>query len=101
MAVHHEVHLEEYVVKKLVENGWVEGKSANYDQQLCLYPEDTIAWIKATQPKVYKDMEKNNGPDTDRVILNRLEKEYICARTLSAIYACLIIDGCTVFPNRF
>lgn len=75
MAVHHEVHLEEYVVNKLVENGWVEGKSANYDQQLCLYPEDTIAWIKATQPKVYKDMEKNNGPDTDRVILNRLEKE--------------------------
>jgi type I restriction enzyme, R subunit len=75
MAVHHEVHLEEYVVKKLVENGWVEGKNTNYDQQLCLYPEDTIAWIKASQPETFKKLEKLNGSDTEKVILNRLEKQ--------------------------
>lgn len=75
MASHHEVHLEEYVVKKLVENGWVEGKADKYDKQRCLYPEDTIAWIKSTQSDVFDKLEKHNGDDTERVILNRLEKE--------------------------
>lgn len=75
MASHHEVHLEEYVVKKLVENGWVEGKSANYDQQRCLYSEDVITWVKKTQPDVFEKLQKLNGADTERVILNRLEKE--------------------------
>ena len=75
MASHHEVHLEEYVVKKLVENGWVEGKNTNYDQQLCLYPEDAIEWVKKTQPQVYEKLQKTNGADTDQVILKRLTKE--------------------------
>lgn len=75
MASHHEVHLEEYVVKKLVENGWVEGKADKYDKQRCLYPEDTIAWIKSTQLEVFDKLKKHNGDDTERVILNRLEKE--------------------------
>ncbi|GAA6206656.1 type I restriction endonuclease [Thalassotalea sp. SU-HH00458] len=75
MASHHEVHLEEYVVKKLVENGWVEGKADKYDKQRCLYPEDTIAWIKSTQSEVFDKLTKHNGDDTERIILNRLEKE--------------------------
>ena len=75
MAAHNEIEFEKYVVKKLVENGWVEGKADKYDKQRCLYPEDTIAWIKSTQSDVFDKLEKHNGDDTERVILNRLEKE--------------------------
>lgn len=75
MAAHNEIEFEKYVVKKLVENGWVEGKADTYDKQRCLYPEDTIAWIKSTQSDVFDKLEKHNGDDTERVILNRLEKE--------------------------
>ena len=75
MAAHNEIEFEKYVVKKLVENGWVEGKADKYDKQRCLYPEDTIAWIKSTQSELFDKLEKHNGDDTERVILNRLEKE--------------------------
>lgn len=75
MASHHEVHLEEYVVKKLVENGWVEGKSANYDPQRCLYPEDVITWIKSTHPELFESLQKKNRSETESIILNRVVKE--------------------------
>jgi type I restriction enzyme, R subunit len=75
MASHHEVHLEEYVVEKLVQNGWVEGKNTNYEQQLCLYPEDVIKWVEATQPDVMDKLKRNNGDDAPNVLLKRLEKE--------------------------
>ncbi len=31
MAAHHEIHLESYVVRKLVENGWIKGSNSHYD----------------------------------------------------------------------
>ena len=46
---HHEVHLEDYITQKLVAQGWLEGQSSQYDQQFALYPEDVVAWLKATQ----------------------------------------------------
>jgi len=75
MAAHHEVHLESYVVKKLVENGWVEGSNSDYDPVRALYPEDVTAWVQATQPEAWAKLERLNGESTDRVLLDRLEKE--------------------------
>lgn len=75
MAAHHEVHLESYVVQKLVENGWVEGNNSHYDPVRALYPEDVIAWVQATQPEVWNKLERLNGASTRTVLLDRLEKE--------------------------
>ncbi|HEY0719917.1 MAG TPA: hypothetical protein VGE50_01560, partial [Gammaproteobacteria bacterium] len=69
MAAHHEVHLESYVVQKLVENGWVEGNNSNYDPVRALYPEDVIAWVQATQPEVWAKLERLNGASTANVLL--------------------------------
>ena len=74
MAAHHEIHLEAYVVKKLVDNGWLEGKPEAYDKQRALYPEDVVGWIKDSQPKVWEKLERLNGDASEKAILDRLEK---------------------------
>ncbi len=75
MAAHHEIHLETYVVKKLFENGWVEGHAREYDQVRALYPADVVAWVKATQPEVWEKLNRSNGANSEKALLDRLEKE--------------------------
>ncbi len=74
MAAHHEVHLETYVVNKLLENGWVEGHAGDYDQVRALYPADVVAWIKTTQAETWEKLHRLNGANTEKVLLDRLEK---------------------------
>jgi len=74
MAAHHEVHLETYVVNKLLENGWVEGHARDYDQVRALYPADVLTWVKTTQPQVWEKLNRLNGANTEKVLLDRLEK---------------------------
>lgn len=74
MAAHHEVHLETYVVKKLVESGWVEGHNSHYDPVRALYPEDVVDWVKASQPQTWEKLTRLNGGDAEKAILDRLEK---------------------------
>lgn len=75
MAAHHEVHLESYVVKKLVENGWQEGHACDYDQVRALYPADVVAWVQNAQPEAWEKLNRLNGANTQKVLLDRLEKE--------------------------
>lgn len=74
MAAHHEVHLETYIVNKLVQNGWVEGSNSHYDPIRALYPEDVVSWIKVSQPKTWGKLTQLNGGDADKAVLDRLEK---------------------------
>ena len=74
MAAHHEVHLETYIVKKLVDNGWVEGANSHYDPVRALYPEDVVSWIKTSQPQTWEKLTRLNGGDADKAVLDRLEK---------------------------
>ena len=75
MAAHHEVHLESYVVKKLVENGWLEGQARDYDQVRALYPADVVAWVQIAQPEAWEKLNRLNGANGEKVLLDRLEKE--------------------------
>jgi type I restriction enzyme R subunit len=74
MASHHEIHLESYIVQKLVENGWVEGHNSRYDPVRALYPEDVIAWVKAANPQAWEKLERHNGASAENTLLDRLEK---------------------------
>lgn len=74
MAAHHEIHLETYVVKKLVENGWVEGDAHDYDKERALYPADVVQWVKTAQAEAWDKLNRLNGASTQNVLLDRLEK---------------------------
>ena len=74
MAAHHEVHLESYVIKRLVENGWVEGDNSHYDSVRALFSEDVVSWIKASQPQTWDKLKRLNGDDAEKALLDRLGK---------------------------
>lgn len=75
MHAHHEVNFEDYVTRKLVGNGWREGKSSNYDQQHALYPEDVIEWVKEAYPDQWKKLKGKHGDKTGKVIVERIAKQ--------------------------
>jgi type I restriction enzyme R subunit len=72
--LHHEKHLEAYIVQKLTEQGWLLGSSAGYDQDHALYPEDIEEWLKATQPSKWERLVAMNGDKARKVLMDRLEK---------------------------
>ncbi len=71
---HHETHFEAYVVEKLVEQGWLLGKSDGYDKDYALYPEDLVAWLKESQPAKWDKLVALNGDNATKVLMNRLEQ---------------------------
>lgn len=74
MAAHHEIHLETYVVKQLLKNGWVEGDNKDYDPVQSLFPSDVETWVQTTQPEVWDKLTRLNGDAASTVLLERLEK---------------------------
>lgn len=71
--LHHEKHLEAYIVQKLSAQGWLVGESADYDPDYALYPEDVEAWLKATQSPKWDKLAAMNGGKTRDVVLKRLD----------------------------
>src|SRR5690554_668583 len=72
---HYESHLEAYIVQKLEAQGWVVGQSKNYLTEYALYPEDLLAWIKATQPEKWEKLEALNGNNAEKRLFDRLDDE--------------------------
>lgn len=72
---HYETHLERYIVEKLYAQGWVIGQSKDYHTEYAMFPEDVIAWIKATQPEKWEKLQALNGNNTEKRILDRLDDE--------------------------
>jgi type I restriction enzyme, R subunit len=73
-TAHHERHLEAHIVEYLEAHGWVVGSHEAYDRVLALYPEDVLAWVRASQPKAWSKLEALNGVDVERRVLERLVK---------------------------
>lgn len=71
--LHHEKHLESYIVQKLAGSGWLIGTSDAYDADRAMYPEDLEAWLRATQPQKWDRLQAMNGDKTLTVVMDRLE----------------------------
>jgi type I restriction enzyme R subunit len=86
-----ESHFEEDVVKymsrDIVPNfkEYILKDTSVYDKELCLIPEDVIAFIKDTQPKKYQKLTEQYGTDTDKKIVSRLSKEIKDKKTLHVL----------------
>ncbi len=86
-----ESHFEDDVVKYLARDivpNFKEYEVKNtsvYNKDLCLIPEDAIAFIKETQPKKYEKLFEQYGADTDEKIVNRLAKEVTDKKTLHVL----------------
>lgn len=72
---HKENVFETEIIDYLTSNGWIEGTSQGYDEDLALYPEDLLTYIKSTQPEAYEKMLKREGAKTDDILLKFVAKE--------------------------
>lgn len=73
---HREKYFEEYVVKQLAARGWQVGDTSGYEQNHALYPEDLVAWIRATQPTKWEKL--TAGPSEAQAtatLMDRLAQE--------------------------
>jgi type I restriction enzyme R subunit len=71
-TAHRERYFEEYVVKQLAARGWKVGDTSGYDQNHALYPEDLVAWIRATQPTKWEKLVAGNGQKATATLMDRL-----------------------------
>jgi type I restriction enzyme R subunit len=76
------------ILDQMQSQGWVLGESNKYNKELALYPEDVIAFAKATQPQQW-DKLAQHFPETDRnptatanALLKLLERELKSEGTL-------------------
>ncbi|RDD99821.1 type I restriction endonuclease subunit R [Paracoccus pantotrophus] len=92
--LHHEKHLESYIVQKLAAQGWLVGDSAGYDQDYALYPEDLEEWLKVTQGPKWDKLAAMNGDKTREVVMKRLEAALEKDGTMHVLRRGFSIAGC-------
>lgn len=94
-SAHQEKHFENYIVSKLAEQGWKVGESSKYDTDKALYPEDLVAWIKASdQGDKWAKLERLNGEKTLDVLMDRLAKALDKNGTMQVLRQGFSIAGC-------
>ncbi|MEE4208463.1 MAG: DEAD/DEAH box helicase family protein, partial [Parvularcula sp.] len=92
--LHHEKHLEAYVVAKLEEQGWKRGSTDRYDADFAMYPEDLEAWLIATQKDKWEKLVAGNGAKARQTLMARLEKEITARSTIDVLRKGFALAGC-------
>lgn len=71
--MHSEYYFEEAIEQRLItQGGYVKGNPKEYDPQIALFPKDVIAFIQATQPKVWDKIYASCKEDTISRLINDL-----------------------------
>jgi type I restriction enzyme R subunit len=91
---HHEKPFENYVVDKLVAQGWLLGETSGYDKEHALIPEDLVAWLKETQPAKWDKLVALNGDKAVKVLMDRLERALDKHGTVQVLRRGFDIAGC-------
>jgi len=92
--LHHEKHLEAYVVKKLMEQGWLLGDTKSFDQDTAVYTEDLEAWIQETQGPKWDKLVALNGDRARETLLSRLDAALAKHGTIQVLRRGFSIAGC-------
>ena len=67
-----EFHVEDMLVQQ---GGWATGTNADWDQDRALFPSQVLAFIEATQPKLWADMAAQHGRNLQPMLMAALVKE--------------------------
>jgi type I restriction enzyme, R subunit len=80
-----EINFEEHIEAHLLASGYYKRAPENYDKDLCLLPDEILAFIRSTQPKPLKRLEKQYGSDTSRKLVERIAREVSKYGTLEVL----------------
>ena len=92
--LHHEKHLEAYIVKKLTDQGWLLGDTKSFDQDTAVYTEDLEAWIQETQGPKWDKLVALNGERARETLLSRLDAALAKQGTIQVLRRGFSIAGC-------
>jgi type I restriction enzyme R subunit len=72
-----EQRFEDHITDHLVACGYTQRLPSSYDKDLCLIPEDVIAFVQATQPDQWQQLERQYGTakETERRLCERLQSQ--------------------------
>ena len=86
MAVNYkEIDFEEHIEAHLLASGYHKCAPEEYDKELCLLPDEVIAFIQATQPKQFEKLEKQYGAETPQKLVERIAKDVSRLGTLHVL----------------
>ncbi len=57
------------MIQQLLAKRWLLGTSSNYNQELALYPEDVINYVKESQPDQWQKFSKHYPQDPETALL--------------------------------
>ena len=75
MSTTDEKAFETYLERMLTEGGWQPGTNAEWDKARALFPSRVLAFIEATQPKLWAEMATQHGSNLQPMLLDALVKE--------------------------
>lgn len=75
MSTTNERAFETYLEHMLIDGGWLPGTNAEWDKARALFPARVLAFIEATQPKLWADMAAQHGSNLQSMLLDALGKE--------------------------
>lgn len=88
MAIASEAHFESFIVESLIANeGYIQRSNEDYNRKEALILEDTIGYLKDTQPEAYKTLVENTGSEqfAKNSLLARLRSELSAVGTLGVL----------------
>ncbi|NRP86927.1 Type I restriction enzyme R protein [Ensifer adhaerens] len=77
MSLHKEASFELEICGHLSAHGWLhsDGDALQYDRSRALFPLDVLAWVRASQPKVWETLARNHGSAAETILLDRIRKQ--------------------------
>jgi len=66
---------ENHIEQRLLESGYIQSNTNDYEKRLCLISDQLISFIQKTQSKEYKKLTEQYGSDTDSKILKRVSEQ--------------------------
>ena len=87
MTIHRESRLEDEICADLAAGGWLYDvtDASRYDRTQALLINDTVEWLKASQPKAWDAIGKSHGTSAPKVIAERLRKALDTQGTLAVL----------------
>ena len=76
---------EEHIEQSLIASGYQARPHEDYDREQCVIPDEVLAFIRATQPDEYAELEKQYGSETPAKLLYRLTQVIARQGTLQVL----------------
>ncbi len=80
-----EKNFEAHIESHLLSTGYLKGNPKSYSKDLCLLPDEVIAFVKATQSKEFQKLEQQYGSSTEEKLCQNLSNEIAKYGTLHVL----------------